>query len=645
MRNIKHYGNIILILTLLFVVQSSYLVRATEATPNFEQKKILLLSPIDKCIFDKDLVDSLKQLAEVSLPNAIMEEQTISDLNSEIQINGLKSIVNNYGRFDLIICLDKNMLSTLKDYGKNILGDTPILFGFPNDMPLNVPNNIGGFYMPYKLDDFLNKILRLHPGTKKINFLISKEFKSTYFYDKIDDYIKKNRLNNLDISFNLVYIGQNDEVIKNLSDDNSLNIIYSPVKTYTARDYPIDSGNYGTMRSIARYTTNPSYGGFRTYATRFNIGGYNYDASALSKAIIDNSLKILNHSLDISNLGVQEFYPDNTLIINKQMQSVYHIPNNLSETIYDNFNSGATTFEKNQLKIKIFLIMLGILTIIILILRYIYANKHLKDRMKVDSMKNNFIANVSHELRTPLNIIISTIQLFDVYIDNNKLIINDPSIYSKFDYLKNYSNRLLRLVNNIIDITKLDAGFFTIEKTNNNIVSLIEEITLSTVPYAENREIKITFDTDIEELYIFCDRDRLERVFLNLLSNALKFTPKGGNILVTLIHTSDTLTVTVLDDGIGISQDKQDLIFERFKQAEDQVYRKSEGSGIGLSLCKSMIELHDGTISVESELNKGSKFIVTLPITDVTSDNINNNLANSLNNTIQLEYSDFNNFI
>ena len=134
---------------------------------------------------------------------------------------------------------------------------------------------------------------------------------------------------------------------------------------------------------------------------------------------------------------------------------------------------------------------------------YVHNKIRLRDKEKLDLMKNNFIANLSHELRNPLNIIISTIQLFDLYLKQNKIVLKDSTINNKFEYLKNNSNRLLKLVNNVIDITKIDAGFFSISKDNYDIVSVVENLTLSTVPYAEYKDITLIFDTNIEEALLF----------------------------------------------------------------------------------------------------------------------------------------------
>ncbi|MCD3297174.1 sensor histidine kinase, partial [Clostridium botulinum] len=208
-------------------------------------------------------------------------------------------------------------------------------------------------------------------------------------------------------------------------------------------------------------------------------------------------------------------------------------------------------------------------------------------------------------------------------------------------------NRLLRLIDNLIDITRIDSGFFSLNLQNHNIVTIIEDITLSVVEYIKNKDIKLIFDTDIEEKLTLCDEDKIERIILNLLSNAVKFTPKGGRIKVNIHDDGDSLRITVRDNGIGIPKDKIHIIFDRFRQVDTSFTRISEGSGIGLSLVKALVEMHNGTISVESEYGEGSEFIIYFPINkQITSKliNQNNNLDNSLKEhklkKVEIEFSD-----
>ncbi|HYE09484.1 MAG TPA: hybrid sensor histidine kinase/response regulator [Patescibacteria group bacterium] len=226
--------------------------------------------------------------------------------------------------------------------------------------------------------------------------------------------------------------------------------------------------------------------------------------------------------------------------------------------------------------------------------------------------KSMFLANISHELRTPLNIIMSTNQMLRLYLNKNEL--NKEQVEKKVNLQVQNCYRLLRLVNNLIDITKIDSGNFEIIKRKGNIVQIVESITMSVVEYIENKGINLIFDTDTEELLMYFDPDAIERIVLNLLSNAIKYTPSGGCIYVNLQSITDGMIISIKDTGIGIDKEKIHIIFERFKQVDELLTRRHEGSGIGLSLVKSLVHMHGGNIEVYSEEQKGTEFTIELPI-------------------------------
>lgn len=231
---------------------------------------------------------------------------------------------------------------------------------------------------------------------------------------------------------------------------------------------------------------------------------------------------------------------------------------------------------------------------------------------EIEKVKTQFFANLSHEIKTPINIIYSCFQLLDIKKEKG-----EKELWNSYDKhygtIKQNCYRLLRLVNNLVDITKIDSGFMSLNFINYEIVSLVEDITLSIVPYVESKNITVLFDTYIEELVIKCDPESLERVILNLLSNAVKFTNENGNINVILDADEDFVTIKIKDDGIGISPEVSDYIFEIFEQEDKSFNRKKEGSGIGLSLVKSLIELHEGVVYLESNINQGCEVVIKLP--------------------------------
>ncbi len=241
----------------------------------------------------------------------------------------------------------------------------------------------------------------------------------------------------------------------------------------------------------------------------------------------------------------------------------------------------------------------------------------LNESREYNKLITDFLANISHELKTPLNVIFTAVQILDLYK-------KDAESYDKKEQyikvIKQNCYRLMRLINNLLDTTKLDSGYLKLNLVNCNIVNLVEEITLSVVYYAESKNINIIFDTDVEEKIMAVDPDKIERIVLNLLSNAIKFTGGGGNIYVTVKDFEDNIIISVKDTGIGIPEDKIENIFDRFVQVDKTLRRNKEGSGIGLYLVKSFVNMHEGTINIQSEIGKGSEFIINIPIKLVKED-------------------------
>lgn len=231
--------------------------------------------------------------------------------------------------------------------------------------------------------------------------------------------------------------------------------------------------------------------------------------------------------------------------------------------------------------------------------------------LQLEHMKGEFFANLSHEFKTPLAIILAAIKLMDeeIFRDGEESI--PCKKYAKA--VRQNSYRLLKLVNNLIDISKIDAGYYKLYVDNYNIVYVVEEIVLSIVEYGKDSGVEIIFDTEVEEEIIACDPDKIERIMLNLISNAIKYAKLPGHIEVNLRLEESHVVISVKDNGIGIPKEKLTYIFERFSQANQLLTRTREGSGIGLSITKALVELHEGTIEVSSTVGEGSTFEIRLP--------------------------------
>ena len=267
----------------------------------------------------------------------------------------------------------------------------------------------------------------------------------------------------------------------------------------------------------------------------------------------------------------------------------------------------------------------------------------LEEKVECEKFKTDFLANISHEFKTPLNIILASIQLelngYNSINDNNSI------YYNRLNMIKQNSYRLLRLVDNLIDVTQVDSTNIKLYKENVNAITYFEDVVNSVSQYIKKMGKNIIFDTNEEEVFLDCDPEKIQKVILNLISNSIKYTEVNGNIWITLTTNWDEhrLYISVKDDGVGIPKDSYDIIFERFKQVDNLFIRRAEGSGIGLPLAKSFIELHSGEIWVNKTIDKGSEFIFYLPITSEKDSKINyfyNKVIDSRGERLKIEFSD-----
>lgn len=267
--------------------------------------------------------------------------------------------------------------------------------------------------------------------------------------------------------------------------------------------------------------------------------------------------------------------------------------------------------------------------------------KEIENKLKEEVYKSKFISNISHEFRTPINIILSTIQLLELYEGDNK----SGERYRYLTTVKNNGYRLLRLINNLIDLNNIESGKIKLNKVIINIVSLVEDIVNSIVDYVGRMKRNIIFDTDEEEVFLSVDIKRIEKVILNLISNAIKFTDEGGNIEV-YIETDwkeSRVYIYIKDDGVGIPQKDIKTIFNIFNQVDSTFSRRAEGSGIGLCLIKAFVEMHGGGILLKSKLGVGSRFGFYLPIDQIRPKEIVYNTENTWDSAFksaEIEFSD-----
>ena len=225
---------------------------------------------------------------------------------------------------------------------------------------------------------------------------------------------------------------------------------------------------------------------------------------------------------------------------------------------------------------------------------------------ELDTLKTRLYTNITHEFRTPLTVILGMAQQIK----------DKPTEFMSegLGMIKRNGQNLLNLVNQMLDLSKLESGKLTLHYQRSDVVTFMKYLVESFHSYAQSKEVKIHFISDLEQLTMDFDETYLQQIVSNLLTNAVKFTPKGGDIYVSLGIQSTTFSFKVRDTGVGISETNLPLIFDRFYQVDDSTTRHGEGTGIGLSLTRELVKLMEGTISVKSQVNKGTEFEVILPI-------------------------------
>ncbi|MEN3009066.1 ATP-binding protein [Pseudothermotoga sp.] len=229
--------------------------------------------------------------------------------------------------------------------------------------------------------------------------------------------------------------------------------------------------------------------------------------------------------------------------------------------------------------------------------------------------KSAFLANMSHELRTPLNSIMGFAQVLQMEYFGK---LNEKQ-KEYVGYILESAEYLLNLINDVLDLSKIESGSYGLEISRFSLRKLVEKSTMMLRERAKKRNLSISIEIDPSaDIEIEADERRIQQVLLNLLTNAVKFTPENGSICVRAVRQGQFVEISVTDSGIGIKPEDMNKLFKPFSQLENPYTKVTEGTGLGLALCKRMVELHKGQIWAESEYGKGSTFHFTIPVEQQT---------------------------
>ncbi len=261
------------------------------------------------------------------------------------------------------------------------------------------------------------------------------------------------------------------------------------------------------------------------------------------------------------------------------------------------------------------LYFLTLVLIIYSLRKYDLKRQHLKYELKLEHahsekheeisrMKSRFLTNISHEFRTPLTLIIGPVE---------KIISGTPDVPHQANLIKKNAFLLLRLINQLLDISKLDEGQIKLQVLKRNLVSFTKGVVMNFESFAESKDIILSIKSEKDEIEVYFDKEKMEKILTNIVSNAFKFTPEGGKITVNLYESYlNNAVITIKDTGLGIPEKELPKLFDRFYQVDGSHTREHEGAGIGLALTKELVELHKGKITINSKEGEGTEVRIEL---------------------------------
>lgn len=600
-------------------------------------------------LISSGLKNKLSVAPNINLTYEFLDSKTLFTDEYKNSFMELLNMKYKNTQIDVILTVDDEALSFLREnlfIENSILYKKPTIFIGSNSqikLSSDEKNYISGVIETEDNLRFLNLLITLEKNLKDVIVLLDNSTFCNVLKNNISN-MKSLASKPLNISFlEKEYIEDIISEIAKSDPDSSVLVIVGEYKDRINNSY-LDLSD--TIKIIRNNTNTPIYTKVQPYILAGAIGGIvdtgDYHGSIAGELILKlasgiqiNEIPLVHNSLDLTifNYDSLNYYHINPLLLPKESIILNKGP----------FDFLLPPFFKILLWIFIISFLIFVIYIIIFSLKQkrsiAIKDAVYKKALETEKLKSIFITTMSHEFRTPINIILATSHLLSIKIEDPS--INKDYLIKKLDYITKSGNRLLKLVNNIIDVTRLESGFLTINFSYKNIVQVIEDTVMSTVDLAKGLNIEIIFDTEKEEINTYIDTTKIERSILNLLSNSIKFTPSGGRIYVSINVNNNEVIIKVQDTGIGIPEEKLKNIFNRFYQADSSLHRSSEGSGLGLYIVKGLIQLHHGTISVESTYGEGTTFTITLPIILSIKDNTKfTSSDDDLSRLVTIELSD-----
>ena len=617
--------NRLLIISLLILISSISRIYA-DTKDSKDMYNILLINSYDiDNKWENRVKDGLKEVTKDN-PNINIKTEylDIRNNNNEYYIRDFETLLNTKYKdndFDMIITVDDEAFDLVRKglFDKNSIFYKKIIVFTGVNERINLTSQekkyITGFIDGRSRIELIKLISKLHPNVKNINVLLDH---TNYSKDIKEKLLENAYLLDNNINLNFIQSRYENEILEELEkmdEDNQAVLVCGVYKDKNSNNYIKPEELITKIKDIK---DQPIYTSIEDYIGKGTVGGYVDVGGEYGNALGKMVLKIYEDK-SISQVPLINKLGGNYVVDYKQIYDYDINPVNLpKETVIINKKPHQLLLPINQIvQAVIFVIVSFFIILYIITMMFKHRKNNIKNRKlykiakEREQLKTDFIANMSHELRTPLNIIRSASTLLELKANKNEQVEREY-ILDKVERINQNSDRLIRLINNLIDITKFDSGFYECKCKNENIVYVVEDIVFATVDYANEKNIELIFDTDSEEIITSIDKEKIERVILNLLSNAIKFTNENGKIEVHIKHDDEFVYISIKDNGIGIPKEKVNQIFHRFYQVDSILSRKNEGSGIGLCIVDEIIKMHSGKVNIDSEENKGTTFEIIL---------------------------------
>lgn len=636
MINIKKIAGVLIVLFIIIGnINKSY---------GVDKKDILFISSYSPSFISfKDQIEGIESVLEdeFSLKIQYMNVESFDNkVNERDFYNSLKRNISTYKNLEGILIGDDEALDFYLKYKEDLFKDIPTSFfaisNIDNIEKALIYKNVSGVREVESINEIIELIANYHKNTENIVFIDNNNTIKNYIENNKGKVLKYNDFNFEWIITNDIYSNNFESELKKIKENSAIISLY-PIHFKDVRYLSY----YDINKEIIDNTNNiPIYTCLIYGVTEGVIGGKVVNHYNQSKNATEILLKIINGQ-DTKELYIGDD-SSNEYIFDYEMLEKYNIKKYNLPKYSTILNDPSEIFYKYPgFMISMIILFIGLFCIIITLIYYIkYKTKYEKELLKAkevaeetNRLKAYFISNISHELKTPITVIMSVMQLAIV----KEKVRKDNS---NIDIINNNCQRLLRLINNIIDIEKFDAHQLSLNLENINIVNLIEDIILSIKPYAQSKNLNIIFDTNDEDIIMAIDYIKIERIILNLLSNAIKFSYDNGDIYVNVNKINENVSISIKDFGIGMDEKYLDKIFDRFIQVDNTMTRKNEGSGIGLSIVKSFVNLHNGIIYVNSKEKQGCEFVINLPINLIENKELFSYDSDILDFNIKTELSD-----